>query len=105
MSALNYFDTPIISAGLTTLNDAEGYETLVLRDIRDKKEARIRKAVLKDETIRGMMLAGNVERAGFVFNLMKNKVNVEKFKHELIAGGFNLLVLPEALGKQFFRRS
>jgi NAD(P)H-nitrite reductase large subunit len=99
MSALHYFGVSIISAGLTTVDDVEGYETLVFHD---QKRSIYRKIVLKDGTIRGMILVGDVERAGVIFNLMKNKVNVEEFKHKLIADAFNLTALPEALRKQLF---
>jgi len=97
MSALNYFGVPIISVGLTTLDEAEGYETLTFHD----KEAGVyRKIVLKDGTIVGMTLVRDVEGAGIIFNLMKNKVNVEGFKHKLIADNFSLASLPETLRKQ-----
>jgi NAD(P)H-nitrite reductase large subunit len=99
MSALNYFGVSIISAGLTTVDDVGGHETLVFHD---QKRSIYRKIVLKDGTIKGMILVGDVERAGVIFNLMKNKVNVEKFKHKLIADAFNLTALPEALRKQLF---
>jgi len=97
MSALNYFGVPIISVGLTTLNEAEEYETLIFHD----QEARVyRKIVLKDGTIVGMTFVGDVERAGIIFNFMKNQVNVEEFKHKLIADTFSLASLPETLRKQ-----
>lgn len=97
MSALNCFGVPIISVGLTTLDEAEGYETLTLHD----QEASVyRKIVLKDGTIVGMTLVRDVESAGIIFNLMKNKVNVEGFKHKLIADNFSLASLPETLRKQ-----
>jgi len=97
MSALNYFGVPIISVGLTTLDEAEGYETLIFHD----KETNIyRKIVLKEGIVVGMTFVGDVERAGIIFNLMKNKVNVEGFKHKLIADTFSLASLPETLRKQ-----
>jgi NAD(P)H-nitrite reductase large subunit len=99
MIALNYFGIPIISAGLTTVDDTEGYETLVFHD---QERSIYRKIVLKEGTIRGMILAGDAERAGIIFNLMKNKVNVEEFKHKLITDDFDLTALPEALRKQLF---
>ena len=97
MSALNYFGVPIISVGLTTLDDAEGFETLIFHD---KERHVYRKVVLKDETIVGMTLVGDVESAGIIFNLMKNRINVERFKHKLIADGCSLASLPETLRKQ-----
>jgi NAD(P)H-nitrite reductase large subunit len=97
MSALNYFGVPIISVGLTTLDEAEGYETLTFPD----QEASVyRKIVLKDGTIVGMTLVGDVEDAGIIFNLMKNQIKVEDFKRKLIADNFSLASLPETLRKQ-----
>jgi len=97
MSALNYFDVPIISVGLTTLDKAEGYETLVHND----QEARVyRKIVLKDGKIVGMTLVGDVENAGVIFNLIKNQTEVEGFKDRLMAGDFSLAALPDTLRNQ-----
>lgn len=100
MNALNYFGLPIISAGLTNIEDGGGYEILVFYD---QKRGIYRKIVLRDRIIKGMILIGDVENAGIIFNLMKNKIDVEEFKHKLIADDFNLMVLPEVLRKQFFR--
>jgi NAD(P)H-nitrite reductase large subunit len=97
MSALNYFGVPIISVGLTTLDEAKGFETLIFQD---KEKNVYRKIILKDKTIVGMTFVGDVERAGTIFNLMKNRINVEEFKHNLIADNFSLASLPETLRKQ-----
>ncbi len=98
MTALNHFGVPIISVGLTTQSgDSEGYETLVFHD---QKRRIYRKIMLKSGKIMGMTLVGDVERAGVIFHLMKNKVNVEDFKHKLIADNFSLASLPETLRKQ-----
>jgi len=97
MSALNYFGVPIISVGLTTLDKAEGYETLISHD---QKERVYRKIVLKDGKIVGMTLVGDIENAGIIFNLMKNQAKVEDFKHKLTADAFSLASLPETLRNQ-----
>jgi NAD(P)H-nitrite reductase large subunit len=97
MSALNYFGVPIISVGLITADKAEGFETLIFHD---KEKNVYRKIILKDETIVGMTLVGDVERADTIFNLMKNRINVERFKHKLIADDYSLASLPETLRKQ-----
>ena len=97
MSALNYFGISIISVGLTAINETEGYETLIFHN----QEAGVyRKIVSKEGTVVGMTLVGDVERAGIIFNLMKNQVKVEGFKHKLIADSFSLASLPETLRKQ-----
>jgi len=99
MSALNYFGVPIISVGLTTLDEAEGYETLTFHD---QEGSVYRKIVLKNGTIVGMTLVGDVESAGIIFNLMKSQAKVEGFKHKLTADNFSLASLPETLRKQLF---
>ncbi|MEK7353923.1 MAG: hypothetical protein AABZ77_05390, partial [Chloroflexota bacterium] len=37
------------------------------------------------------------EKSGIVYNLMKDKVNVEAFKKALVADDFGLLSLPEEM--------
>jgi NAD(P)H-nitrite reductase large subunit len=97
MSALHYFDVPIISAGLTVSDKTEGYETLIFNN----QEANVyRKVVLKDGKIVGITLVGDVENAGVLFNLMKNQIDVEGFKDALITGNFSLVSLPETLRNQ-----
>jgi len=97
MSAIHYFGVPVISAGLTTVDEADGYETLIFLD----QEAGIyRKIILKEGTIVGMTLIRDVERAGILFNLMKNQIKVEEFKHKLTADTFSLASFPETLRKQ-----
>jgi len=97
MSALHYFDVPIISAGLTVADKTEGYETLVFNN----QEANVyRKVVLKDGKIVGITLVGDVENAGVLFNLMKNQIDVKGFKDALITGNFSLISLPETLRNQ-----
>ncbi|MFH1003678.1 MAG: hypothetical protein V1780_05995, partial [Chloroflexota bacterium] len=38
-----------------------------------------------------------VEKAGIVYSLMKDRVDVAAFKHELVAEDFGLASLPEAI--------
>ncbi len=58
-----------------------------------------RKIVLKDGYVVGLEFVKVIERAGIVFGLMKDKVNVSKFKNVLIADDFGLASLPEELGR------
>ena len=99
MSALNYFGVSIISMGLSSLNDDEGFETLIFHD---KENNVYRKIILKDEIIVGMTLIQDVERAGIIFNLMKNRINAKRFKHKLVEDNFTLASLPETLRNQLF---
>ena len=53
--------------------------------------------VLKDGLIVGMVFTGDIEMSGIVYNLMKNRVNVEAFEQVLIADDFGLASLPEEI--------
>ena len=94
MSALKYYGIPIISIGLANPQDPAAYEILVKYD----PEKRIyKKLVLKDNVIVGMTFVYAIERAGIIFYLMKNRINVEKFKNELLSDTFGLAILPSDL--------
>jgi len=93
MSALKYLDLPIISVGLTN-PDGGTYETMI--KYAPEKDV-YKKIVLKDDLIVGMILVNEIEKAGIVFHLMKNRINVEGFGHELLSDDFGLITLPENL--------
>ena len=59
-----------------------------------------KKLVLKDNVIVGITFLNDIERAGILFYLMKNKVNVKKFKQELLSDNFGLASLPASLRKK-----
>lgn len=99
MSALKYFGLPVISVGMTVLEKSNGYEVLV--DHRPAGNV-YKKIVLKNDVMVGMTLVGNIERAGIIFHLMKNRVNVRQFKRELVSEDFGLINIPAPLRKKLF---
>jgi NAD(P)H-nitrite reductase large subunit len=99
MSALKYFGTPIISVGIANPKENDAYEFLVKHDPERKL---YKKIVLKDNVIVGMTLVNEIENAGIVFHLMKNRVKVKKFKQELISENFSLATLPRSLRKKLY---
>ena len=54
-----------------------------------------KKLVLKDEVIVGMVLAGKIERAGILLDLMRRKVKTTAFKSMLLGDDFGLVCVPE----------
>ena len=96
MSALKYFGIPVISIGITNPKDETAYEILV--EFEPDKNL-YKKIVLKENIIVGITLLNDVERAGTIFHLMKNRVNVKRFKHKLVSEDFSLAVLPASLRK------
>jgi NAD(P)H-nitrite reductase large subunit len=97
MSALKYFGVPIISVGIANPKEDGTYEILVKHD---REKGLYKKLVLKDDVVVGMIFVNDIERAGIIFHLMKNCVNVKKFKQELISENFSLATLPARLRKK-----
>lgn len=95
MNALNYFAYPLAAAGLVNLEKEEGYEVLT-----SLKPPFYRKVVLKDNRIVGLLYAGLVDRAGILYGLMKDGVEVSSFKAELLSPSFSFASMPEAVRKE-----
>lgn len=91
MNSLKYFGLSIVSAG-TVIPLDESYEVLS-----SKWESNYRKIVLKDGLIAGMLFVGDIEKAGIVYNLMKNRVKVDAFKRALLDDDFSLTCLPDEI--------
>lgn len=94
MSAMHFFGFPVISAGLVNppTGQAEKFEILATRNGDNYK-----KLVLKDDIIVGMVLAGRIERAGIILDLMRRKVETDAFKNLLLDDEFGLACVPEKL--------
>lgn len=99
MSSLKYFGVPIISIGIANPKDPDAYESLVNHD---RERNLYRKIVLKDNTIVGVTLVNGIENAGVLFHLMKNRVNVKKFKQDLLSDDFCLATLPRSLRRKLY---
>ncbi len=86
MNSVQFFDVPVISAGLAVLTPGplggrpgEHDETLESRPA----PGIYRKIFLKDDTIVGFVLVGDVEAAGVLRILMERRVNIAPIKEEL----------------------
>ncbi len=97
MSSLKYFGIPIVSIGLANPKPDPSLEIIVKEDV---PKGVYKKLVLKDGVIVGMTFLGDIERAGILFYLMKNKVNVKKFKDTLLSEDFGLAALPISLRRK-----
>ncbi|MBN1161329.1 MAG: NAD(P)/FAD-dependent oxidoreductase [Dehalococcoidales bacterium] len=90
MNSLKYFGLNIASAGLVNPPD-DGYETII-----NRHNGVYRRVILKKGKLAGFAFAGDIEKSGIIYNLMKDGVNVEGFKQNLVADDFGLATLPEA---------
>ncbi|MFC2048347.1 NAD(P)/FAD-dependent oxidoreductase [Chloroflexota bacterium] len=91
MNSMKYFGVSIVSAGMVTPPD-DSYEV-----ISNKCAHTYNKVVLKDGLVVGMVFSGDIEKSGIVYNLMKDRVNVEVFKRAIVADDFGLASLPEEI--------
>ncbi|OGN96825.1 MAG: hypothetical protein A2Y89_02745 [Chloroflexi bacterium RBG_13_51_18] len=90
MNALKYFGLNIVSAGLVNPPD-NTYETIIARH-----NGVYRKVILKKGKLAGFAFAGDIEKSGIIYNLMKDGINVNDYKQALVADDFGLASLPEA---------
>jgi len=90
MNSLKYFGLNAVSAGIVTAPD-DSYE-----ELSEREGNNYRKVILKDGIVVGMVFAGDIEKSGIIYNLMKNRVDVSEYKHALVSRDFGLASLPES---------
>lgn len=102
MNAMHFFGLYIINAGLNVTENGNGSvsgsgedpEYEILNKL-DSKKKTYRKIILKNNRIVGMILVGDVDRAGIILNLMRNQIDVGSFKESLLDSGFGYADIPE----------
>ncbi len=101
MNAMHFFDLYIISAGLNITQDlGDSFEVLT----KYEPQSRIyRKFALKDGRIVGLVLVGQIARAGIFLRLMRMQADVASFKEELLKEAFGFTDIPEDLRWQLLK--
>jgi NAD(P)H-nitrite reductase large subunit len=96
MNSVQICDIPTISFGVTDPPEERGYE--VLRNL-NKDTGTYKKIVLKDGRVVGVILIHCIERAGVYGMLIREGIEVQGFKDQLLMDDFGLLVLPKEFRK------
>jgi NAD(P)H-nitrite reductase large subunit len=99
MSSLKYFELPVIAVGTANPEDSSDYEVLV--ELKPEKRV-YKKIVLKDDKIVGFIFLGDLEKAGILFHLLKNHVDIGEIKNSLLSEDFGIVTLPEQLRQEMF---
>jgi NAD(P)H-nitrite reductase large subunit len=99
MSSLKYFDLPVIAVGDVNPADSSDYEVLV--EFKPEKMV-YKKILLKDNAVVGFIFLGEIEKAGILFRLLKNHVDVAELKDKLLLEDFGIVTLPEQLRQKMF---
>lgn len=94
MNSVEFFGLPVLSAGIVNPPE-EGYR--VITRICDGD---YRKAVLRGDVIVGMLMAGNIERAGILTSLIQERANVRRMKDFLLEEGFGHINFPRAVREE-----
>ncbi|MDI6789918.1 MAG: FAD-dependent oxidoreductase [Thermodesulfobacteriota bacterium] len=100
MNSIEFYGIPTMSMGMANPADA-GYE-VITRLIPEKNV--YRKLVLKDGILVGAMLIGEVERAGILTGLIRNRVKVNSFKEELMKDTLSLSSLPGEIRAEWLNK-
>ena len=97
MNSVDFFGFPVISAGF--INPPEGQDMEVL--IKSDPDMMIyKKFLIKDNRIVGMIFVNEVDRAGVILGLMRDKADITPFKSEILLEDFGLIYLPNALRQE-----
>ncbi len=94
LNSMKYFGVTITSAGLAVPPDDD------CRVVAEAKNGWQRKVILRDGRIVGMVFAGDIDRSGIVYHLMKDGVDVTDFAEALVGDDFGLISLPEELWRE-----
>lgn len=81
MNSIEFFKVSTISMGITNPKNPEEYEILTATDIENYQ---YRKLVLQEGRLVGAVLVGNVDRAGILSGLIRNRTDVSSWKQQLL---------------------
>jgi len=100
MNSLKYFGLPIIGAGMFSAPDEDGYESKVA-----SKGDVYRKLVMRNGVLVGMTFVNDIARAGIVFNLLRDGVDVSDYKDLLLDDELGLASLPEKVWREWMQKA
>lgn len=95
VNSVNFFGQPVMSAGFATQPEGDGFKVFSKQD-----GSGYRRFVTRDGVLVGMIVTGNVERAGILTGLMRAEAHVEGKEQELLDGTLGLIDLPDELLKE-----
>lgn len=96
MNSIEVKGLPTITVGMY---DAEGPGFEILSKT-DPDGMSYKKVIIKDDRVVGAVFVGDIDRAGIMTGLIKDRVNVKAFKHDLISSSFGYAIFPESLRKE-----
>ena len=96
MNSVDFFGTPLISAGIVFYEEGRYQEEVVRYSRKDKV---YQKLIFGNDHLKGAILLGRIDKAGVIINLMKEQKDISSIKEELLSENFgygNILKTREA---------
>ncbi|MDD3520035.1 MAG: FAD-dependent oxidoreductase [Actinomycetota bacterium] len=93
MNSVEIFDIPGVAIGITNPDNFDKKHLEIITDYNRDLNV-YKKIVIFENKIIGVLLIGNIERAGIFSGLITNKVNVGKIKDLLLKDDFGVIQLP-----------
>jgi NAD(P)H-nitrite reductase large subunit len=93
MNSIEILKIPSISIGITNPSEDMQGDIEIIRDYKPEKKT-YKKIVMLDGKIIGVILEGNIDRAGIYGGLIKNKVDVSGIRENLAKEDFGIIQLP-----------
>jgi NAD(P)H-nitrite reductase large subunit len=92
MNSLNYFGMSIVTAG-----DIENAGQRDAKILEFREGHTYKKLLVKNAHITGMVFINDIDKAGMLFGLMRENINVKDFSDRLLDEEFGLAYLPDEL--------
>lgn len=99
-NVLEFNNYPVISYGIPKKQSEGDIELINL----DENRKYYRKAIVRDNRLMGIVLAGKIDRAGIYKGIMENGLDVSSFSERLIDFDFDYKDLPKEYFYQMFYR-
>jgi NAD(P)H-nitrite reductase large subunit len=93
MNSIEILKIPSISIGITNPPEDIPGNIEIIKDFKPERKT-YKKIVMLDGKIIGVILEGNIDRAGIYGGLIKNKVDVSGIRENLIKEDFGIIQLP-----------
>ena len=93
MNSIEILKIPSISMGITNPSEDMQGNIEIIKDFKPERKT-YKKIVMLDGKIIGLILEGNIDRAGIYGGLIKNKVDVSGIRENLVKEDFRIIQLP-----------
>ena len=93
MNSVEILGIPSISMGITNVKMSDDDTVEVKKEFRPDKDL-YRKIVIRDNRVIGLIMVGNIERAGIYSGLIKNRIDLSGVKDNIFREDFGIIHLP-----------